>query len=46
MLKTCGKSTIKPLLIIYQKGLEKDCFPNEWKKASVVPVHKKMIHSY
>ena len=29
MLKTCGKSIIKPLLIIYKKCLEKDCFLNE-----------------
>ena len=41
MLKICGKSIIKPLLIIYKKCLEKGCFPNEWKKADVVPVHKK-----
>ena len=41
MLKICGKSIIKPLLIIYKKYLEKRCFPNEWKKANVVPVHKK-----
>ena len=41
MLKICGKFIIKPLQIIYKKGLEKGCFPNEWKKANVVPVHKK-----
>ena len=41
MLKICGKSIIKPLLIIYKKCLEKGCFPSEWKKANVVPVHKK-----
>ena len=41
MLKICGKSIIKPLLMIYKKCLEKGRFPNEWKKANVVPVHKK-----
>ena len=46
MLKICGKSIIKPLLIIYKKSLEKSCFPNEWKKGNVVPVHKKMTSSY
>ena len=35
VLKICGKYIIKPLLIIY-----------EWKKANVVPVHKKMTNSY
>ena len=37
MLKICGKSIIKSLLIIYEKYLEKGCFLNEWKKANVVP---------
>ena len=47
MLKICGKSIIKPLLIIYKKCLEKGCFSSEWKKANVVPVHiKKMASSY
>ena len=46
MLKICGKSIIKPLLIIYKKCLEKGCFPNELKKANVVPFHKKMRSSY
>ena len=35
------KSIIKPLLIIFKKCLENGCCPNEWKKADVVPVHKK-----
>ena len=30
MFKICGKSIIKPLLIIYKKCLEKGCFRNEW----------------
>ena len=41
MLKICGKSLLKPLLIIYKKCLEKGCFPNECKKANAVPIHKK-----
>ena len=39
MLKICSKSIIKPL--IYKNFIEKGCFPNEWTKANVVPVHKK-----
>ena len=46
MLKICGKPIIKPLRIMNRKCLEKSCFPNEWKKANVVPVHKKMTNSY
>ena len=41
MLKMCPKSVTKSLLIIYKKRLEKCCLSNEWKKANVVPVHKK-----
>ena len=41
MLKICGESTSKPLEIIFKSCIEKGQFPNEWKKASVVPVHKK-----
>ena len=46
LLKICGKSIIKPLLNIFKKCLEKGCFRNEWKKANVAPVHKKMTNSY
>ena len=46
MLKICSKSIIKPFLIIYKKCLVKGCLPNEWKKANVTPVHKKMTSSY
>ena len=35
------KPIIKPLLIVYKKCLKKGCFPNKWKKANAVPVHKK-----
>ena len=41
MLKICSKCIIKALLIIYKNFIEKGCFPNEWTKANVVPVHKK-----
>ena len=41
MLKICGESISKPLEIISKSCIEKGQFPNEWKKANVVPVHKK-----
>ena len=41
MLKICGESTSKPLQNIFKSYIEKGQFPNGWKKASVVPVHKK-----
>ena len=41
MVKICGESISKPLEIIFKSCIEKGQFPNEWKKANVVPVHKK-----
>ena len=41
MLKICDKSITKPLQIIHKQYLEKGYFPDDWKKANVVPVHKK-----
>ena len=41
MLKLCGKSICKPLDLIFQSSIKQGKFPTEWKKAYVVPVHKK-----
>ena len=41
MLKICGKSIYKPLQFIFRSCIENGKFPSEWKKANVVPVHKK-----
>ena len=41
MLKICGDSILKPLELIFKSCIESGKFPIEWKKANVVPVHKK-----
>ena len=41
MIKLCGNSICKPLSIILNDFLKKEKFPSDWKKAHVVPVHKK-----
>ena len=41
MLKTCDKSFCKPLELIFQSCIKHGNFPNEWKMANLVPVHKK-----
>ena len=41
MIKSCGESISKRLEIIFKSCVEKGQFLNEWKKANVVPVHKK-----
>ena len=39
MLKICGSFICRHLQIIYKSCLDKGKFPQEWKKANVVPVH-------
>ena len=41
MLKTCGDSILKPLEFTFKSCIESGKFPIDWKKANVVPVHKK-----
>ena len=41
MIKICSESITLPLNMIFQESLEKEKFPEMWKKANVVPVHKK-----
>ena len=41
MLKICDESIIKPLEMIYTNCLENGVFPDSWKKANIIPVHKK-----
>ena len=41
MIKICGKSICKPLQLIFSQCIDTSSFPLEWKKANVVPVHKK-----
>ena len=41
MLKKCGSSIYKPLKMIFKQCIETGVFPSEWKKANIVPIHKK-----
>ena len=45
MIKICATSISEPLAILFRNCLESGCFPKEWKKANIVPVHKKMINN-
>ena len=41
VVKLCGASLCKPLELISKPCLESGKFPLEWKKANIVPGHKK-----
>ena len=41
MMKICDDSICKPLKLIFQSCLKGGKFPSKWKKANVVPIHKK-----
>ena len=41
MIKICGKSLCKPLEMIFKSCIKKEEYWSEWKKANIVPVHKK-----
>ena len=41
MLKLCATLILKPLHILFYNSVINGCFPSEWKKANIIPVHKK-----
>ena len=41
MIKICDQVLVPPLMIIFKNVLHSGKYPDQWKKANVVPVHKK-----
>ena len=41
MLEICGSSIFKPLAMIFKQCIETGVVPSEWKKANIIPIHKK-----
>ena len=41
MLKTCDDATAEPLKILFVNSANQAVFLSRWKKANVIPVHKK-----
>ena len=41
MIQLCGKSIVKPLKYLFQSSLTAGIFPEDWKKANIIPVHRK-----
>ncbi|CAH2084216.1 unnamed protein product [Euphydryas editha] len=40
-VRRCGPAIAFPLTLIFNRSLSEGVFPDEWKKARIVPVHKK-----
>ena len=41
MINICNNSICKPLRLILNHCIENSIYPCEWKKANIVPIHKK-----
>ena len=41
MIKMCHESLLRPLSIIFRNSLKSSIYPTTWKKANIIPVHKK-----
>ena len=44
MLKICDDAIVEPLKILSVNSVNQAVFPSRWKKANVIPVHKKKKH--
>lgn len=40
-LRCCAESLSLPITILFQQSLRECVFPNVWKKAHIIPIHKK-----
>ena len=41
MIKMCDESIALPLKIIFESAMHSGIYPDQWKKANIIPVHKK-----
>ena len=41
VLKTCAQSLTAPITTLFNKSFQQGEIPTDWKKANVVPIHKK-----
>ena len=41
MVQICDKAICQPLPLIFSSSIESGIFPTDWKKANLVPSHKR-----
>ena len=44
IIKICSASIWEPLKFIFNHGIDNGIYPYEWKKANVLPIHKKVTN--
>ena len=42
MIQICGHAIALPLMLVFKTALNEKKLPDIWKKANIVPVHKKI----
>ena len=46
MIKMCDESIVFPLKLIFESALKFGVYPDKWKKANVIPGHKRKANIY
>ena len=41
MTKICDKSLFEPLIYLFKNSSQSSCYPDIWKRSSIIPTHKK-----
>ena len=41
MIKICDEAIVLPLKIIFKIAMQSGTYPDQWKKANIIPIHKK-----
>ena len=41
LIKICDDAIVEPLCMIFERCIETSIYLSSWKKANVVPIHKK-----
>lgn len=42
IIKICGKSLLKPLIILFQNSVRCSHYPDLWKVSNIIPLYKKI----
>ena len=40
-INICDKSLLKPLILLFTNSSQSSCYPDIWKRSTIIPAHKK-----